>query len=41
MEAADLWLTMLSGVVVGLLLGMLARWMGRKLFVGRVRHKES
>ena len=33
MGATDLWLTMLSGIVGGLLLGMLARWIGDDVVV--------
>jgi hypothetical protein len=34
MEASQFWLILLSGVAVGLLLGMSLRWLGRKLLRG-------
>ena len=31
MVGTDFWLVLLSGVVIGMILGMVMRWIGRKL----------
>ncbi len=34
MEANEFWLVLVSGVVIGLLLSMSIRWIGRRLLSG-------
>ena len=40
MGAYEFWLVLLIGVTMGLLLGMSARWIGRRFLSGS-QHKES
>ncbi len=41
MAASQFWLVLGIGIVMGLLLGMLLRWIGRKLLSGNQQEKES
>ena len=41
MQATEFWEVLLYGVVIGLMLGMLMRWIGKKLFRGRIGQKRG
>lgn len=41
MQATEFWEVLLYGVVIGLVLGMLMRWIGKKLLRGRIIQKRG